>query len=200
MPKIQAPTVVEHHALQNRALLDAARSLLAEPGRTEPPGLGEVASRAGLARSSIYQYFASRDEMFAAVVADLFPAWAARVEGEMACATTPQAKVLAYIHSNLALVAKGEHAVIRGLAATAPASLQQTSATLHDTLRTPLVQALTDAGEPDPDAMATLIHALVLKTSTLIETGAQPDEARDLLGRLGEILRPNQTRINSQRL
>ena len=53
MPRITAPTVAEHHAKQRRALLDAARDLLAETGAE--PSMAAVARRAGLARSSIYQ-------------------------------------------------------------------------------------------------------------------------------------------------
>lgn len=190
MPKIQAATVAEHHAQQHRALLDAARSLLAEPGRTAPPGLGEVANRAGLARPSVYQYFSSADELFAAVVADLFPAWSARVEQHMDDAASPREKVMAYVESNLALVAEGEHAVIRGLAATAPASLRQTSGSLHDQLRAPLLQALIDAGEPDPDAMASLVHALVMQASTLVESGVPMADALALVTRFTGLIRP----------
>ena len=52
MPKISAATVVEHRAAQRRALLDAARDLIAEaPDRV--PSLADVAVRAGLARSSV---------------------------------------------------------------------------------------------------------------------------------------------------
>ncbi|WP_406673984.1 helix-turn-helix domain-containing protein [Nonomuraea sp. N2-4H] len=72
MPRIQAPTVAEHRAAQRRALLDAAREILAETGR--PPTLARVAERAGLARSSLYQYFRSSGDLLNAVVEDVFPA------------------------------------------------------------------------------------------------------------------------------
>jgi len=137
VPRIQAATVAEHRARQHRALLDAARALLAEPGRSAGPGLGEVASRAGLARSSVYQYFGSRDELFDAVVAELLPGWANHVRDRMAGASSPGGKVRAYVESNLELVAAGDHAVLRGLAAVAPASLAHSSAVLHEQLCSP---------------------------------------------------------------
>lgn len=171
MPKIQAPTVAEHHDRQHRAILDAARTLLAEPGRTTAPSLGEVAAIAGLARSSVYQYFSSRDTVFAAVVAELFPAWAAEVELQMDRAVTSADKVWAYVEANLQLVAAGEHAVIRGLATTAPTALRASSIDLHAQLRAPLLQALRDGGEPDPDAMSDLVHAIVMRASSMIEEG-----------------------------
>lgn len=184
MPKIQAPTVAEHHDRQHRAILDSTRTLLAEPGRATPPSLGEVAARAGLARSSVYQYFSSRDALFEAVVADLFPAWSAAVQQQMDQATTPQEKVWAYVESNLALVAAGEHAVIRGLAAAAPSALRRSSSDLHSQLRDPLHHALSAGGEPDPDAMSDLVHSVVMRASAMIEEGLPHDQALGLVRRL----------------
>lgn len=184
MPRIQAATVAEHRALQQRALLDAARALLAEPGRREGPGLGEVAARAGLARSSVYQYFGSRDELFDAVVAELLPGWAVNVQERMAGATTPGGKVRAYVESNLELVAAGDHAVLRGLAAVAPASLAHSSAVLHEQLRQPLEHALGEAGEDDPAGMSELVHAVVLTASRLVEEGRELADVMRLCDRL----------------
>ena len=143
-----------------------------------------MAARAGLARSSVYQYFSSRDALFDAVVADLFPAWAAAVQQRMAQAATPRDKVWAYVESNLALVAAGEHAVIRGLAAAAPSSLRQSSSQLHAQLRDPLHQALSASGEPDPDAMSDLVHSVVMRASALIEEGLPHDHVLGLVRRL----------------
>ena len=73
MPRIEAPRVAEHHARQRRALLDAAHALLAETG--EAPSMAAVGRRAGLARSSVYQYFDSPGALLHAVVTDVFPTW-----------------------------------------------------------------------------------------------------------------------------
>lgn len=184
MPRIQAATVAEHRAQQHRALLDAARALLAEPGRREGPGLGEVAARAGLARSSVYQYFGSRDELFDTLVAELLPGWADHVRDAMAGAATPGGKVRAYVVSNLELVAAGEHAVLRGLAVVAPTSLAHSSAVLHEQLRRPLERALEETGEDDPAGMSELVHAVVLTASRLVEDGRGLAEVTRLCDRL----------------
>ena len=57
MPQIDAPTVAEHRAQQREALLDAAEAILLEDGHGALTfrALGE---RTGLARNSIYRYFA----------------------------------------------------------------------------------------------------------------------------------------------
>ncbi len=59
MPRITAPTIVEHRALRLDAILDATAKLL-------PPGahltVSAIADTAGLPRSSVYEYFPSADD------------------------------------------------------------------------------------------------------------------------------------------
>ncbi|MDI1466220.1 helix-turn-helix domain-containing protein [Catellatospora sp. KI3] len=181
MPRIQAATVAEHRSLQRRALLDAARDILAS-GAPEAPSLSAVAQRAGLARSSVYQYFKSREDLLDAVIADMFPRWSSLVAQRMDGAATAAEQVLAYADANLELVAQGEHAVMRGLAMAAPgAALHESSRVLHEQLRVPLVDALARSGATEPSHMAELIQALVRTGSLMIENGVPPDDVRGLV-------------------
>lgn len=180
MPKIQAPTVAEHRAAQRAALLDAARALLSE--ETErAPSLAAVARRAGLARSSVYAYFKSRDDLLDALIVDTFPRWSAYVRQQMGKARTPGDRVLAYVNANLRLVARGDHALARALAATGRTdALANSSRLLHDELQTPLRAALADHGAYDPDRTAELIQSLVYSLSQMIEDGLAERAARRL--------------------
>jgi AcrR family transcriptional regulator len=187
VPRIQAPTVAEHHAAQRAALLDAARALLSEGTATEAPSLADVAGRAGLARSSAYSYFASREELLDALVADTFPRWTRYVRDRMARQRTPGAKVLAYVDANVHLVARGDHALMMTLATvTRPDALATSTRSLHDELRTPLVAALREHGSTDPERMAELVQALVYAVGRLVQGGTGERRARalahDLLG------------------
>jgi AcrR family transcriptional regulator len=180
VPKITASTVVEHRARQVAAILAATRELLAE-GRAEVPSLAEVARRAGLARPSIYQYFSSREELLDAVIADMFPRWSAYVIGRMDRASHPGAQALAYVDANLHLVARGDHAIVSGLAqAGAAEAMAEPSRILHTQLRTPLVAALADHGATDPEGIAELIQAVVYAASRMIESGTSERKARAL--------------------
>ena len=88
MPRIRAATVVEHREMQRRALLDAARELVAGGGiaaLTFPA----LAKATGLARSSVYEYFKSRADVVEALVAHEFPAWIGEVRTAMAGETPP---------------------------------------------------------------------------------------------------------------
>jgi AcrR family transcriptional regulator len=195
VPKIQAATVAEHRAMQRKAILDAARDILAQGG-SEAPSLSAVAQRAGLARSSIYQYFASKDDLLEAVIAEMFPRWAAYVEARIEEVSDPADRALAYVDANLRLVASGEHAIARGLAAFARVELlAESSRALHEQLRTPLDEALAALGCDDPEAMGELIHAVVQRASLMLEDGTLTEERARSLAR--ELLEPYLRRSQS---
>lgn len=170
MPRIQAPTVAEHRAAQHRALLDAAREILAETGR--PPTLTRVAERAGLARPSLYQYFRSPEDLLIAVVEDVFPRWSARVAAAMDAAATPADRVLAYVLTNFELITEGEHALATVLAEIAPGdAVAEQSRAMHQQLLEPLAEALRELGVPTVPETAEMINAIMFAGSRLIESG-----------------------------
>ena len=182
MPRIAAPTVAEHHARQRRALLDAAHALLAETG--EAPSMTAVARRAGLARSSVYQYFGSPQDLLHQVVADVFPSWATQVERRVADAASPGERVWAYVEANLELFASSGQAVAQALSRVVePSVLQGPVQEFHAQLQVPLRDALADLGEPDVAAMAETIDALVVHASRRADEGER-DRAVDQLRRL----------------
>lgn len=175
MPRISAPTVVEHRAAQQRALLDAARALLAETGR--PPTFAALAERSGLARPSIYQYFRSADDLLRAMVEDVFPRWAATVARAMDDADDDAGRVLAYARTNLELVAEGEHALATALASAGPApAVAEGMRAMHGELLRPLIDTLRALEVPHPDRTAELVNAVVNTASRMLESGAPFDE------------------------
>ncbi|MFF0545856.1 TetR/AcrR family transcriptional regulator [Nocardia thailandica] len=185
MPKIAAATVAEHHAAQRRALLDAARAVLATG---QIPTLTEIAARTGLARPSVYQYFRSRDDLLLAVFEDAFPRWSARTAQRMDAARDPAARVLAYAAANIDLVEEGEHAVARALATVLPGeALAERARDLHQRLEMPLVAALEELGAPEPEATAGLVNAVVHAAAGMVESGADPAAVR---ARVEELLGP----------
>lgn len=184
MPKIDAPTVAEHRAARRQALLAATRELLADPGRAEPPTLGEVAAKAGMSRPSAYSYFASRDDLMQAAVHEAFPRWAAYVNKAVDSARTPHDQVLAYIDVNLHLIANGHHSLIRALTATKTARHSANMA--HESIRMPLTRALTNLRVAEPAAMSELIQAVVFSAARMIDAGTTEADAVALVHALVE--------------
>ncbi|RYV50599.1 TetR/AcrR family transcriptional regulator [Pengzhenrongella frigida] len=177
MPRIDAPTVAQHRAAREHALLEAARGLLtARPDKM--PSLAEVGALAGLSRSSVYQYYTSREDLLAGVVADSFPRWQQRLDAAAASADGPRARVLAFLRANLELVADGEHALARTLAVVAPTEdLARRSHEFHDRLLLPVVDALVEIGVPDPETTSELINALVHAASRRVEQDGDLERA-----------------------
>jgi AcrR family transcriptional regulator len=190
LPRIAAPTVAEHHANQRRAVLAAARELLAETAQL--PSIAAVGRRAGLARTSVYQYFPSVDDLVAAVVDDVFPDWAARVLDHVAAAGSPAERVWAYVEANVDLFTSSEQQVARALTGVvAPDVLRGPMEAFHARIQQPLRDALTDLGEPEPDAVAALVDTLVLTTVRAAAEETSSTSAREVaLTRLGRLLRP----------
>ena len=192
MPRIKAETLAEHQELQRQAVLDAARDLLAETG--EAPSLADVGKRAGLARSSMYHYARSSDDLLAAVVADVFPAWAERIRRAVEAAPTPGEKVWAYVESNVAFFAGEEQRVARALGCVVdPEVLREPMQDFHRALQEPLRLALGAHGDPHPDATADVIDSMLLSATQTIrarERLSTPEERDAALAPLRRLLAP----------
>ena len=189
MPRISAPSVPEHRAAQERVLLDAAHALLRETG--EAPTMAQLAGRAGLARSSVYEYFGSRHEILLALVQDIFPRWIERIGEAMRAAPSPADAILAYACANVALVAEGSHAAGEALATLAPgAETDEQAARMHAQVQEPLIATLTELGVESPESVAEMVNAVVYAGIRMIEAGQSVDQVtghlRVVLGPLGQ--------------
>ncbi|WP_437033077.1 TetR/AcrR family transcriptional regulator [Streptomyces sp. enrichment culture] len=167
--------MAEHRSMQRAALLDAARSLLSEGG-TEALTFPALAERTGLARSSVYEYFRSR----AAVVEELcevdFPVWAAEVEAAMAAAEGTDAKVEAYVRTQLELVGDRRHrAVVAISASELDAGAREKIRAAHGGLITMIVEALDELGHAQPRLAAMLLQGVVDAAVRRLELGAAED-------------------------
>lgn len=189
MPRISHPTVAQHRAARERALLDAAHAILLETG--EAPGLAQVAERAGLARTSAYQYFESKQDLLQAMVRDIYPRWTRRVAAAMDAAPTPADRILAYAVANVQLVAEGAHAVGNALAALGPNQVvDDHAARMHEELQEPLVQTLDQLGVESSHKVAALVNSIVHAATLAIEPAEGPGASlRHLITVLGPLVR-----------
>jgi AcrR family transcriptional regulator len=174
MPKISAATVAEHRAAQRAALLSAAEALVHEAGVAGVTPRA-VAERAGLARSSFYEYFGSRDDVLAAVAIDAFDRWNAEVEAAVTAAPAPE-RLRAYVEATLGMAADGKHDIAAALreADLSPRSYDDIMA-LHDTLLRPLTTVLEEAGVADLRLHVALAQGLLNTGVQLVAHGSDPD-------------------------
>ncbi|WP_043194002.1 TetR/AcrR family transcriptional regulator [Streptomyces sp. NRRL F-2664] len=161
--------------MQRGALLDAARSLLSEGG-TEALTFPALAERTGLARSSVYEYFRSRAAVVEELCAVDFPVWAAEIEAAMEQADAPEAKVEAYVRSQLALVGDRRHrAVVAISAGELDAGAREKIRAAHGGLIAMIVEALAALGQEQPRLAAMLLQGVVDAAVRRIELGAAED-------------------------
>lgn len=96
MPKISAPTLEKHRAETIDRLLDAWGELIMTRGYAEV-SLADVAGRAGLARTAIYNYFPDRESLLFAWTDREVARTIAELESEVASAPTYADKLRVFI-------------------------------------------------------------------------------------------------------
>jgi AcrR family transcriptional regulator len=72
MPRIKASSIGEHKAITRNQILAATQELLAETGSADL-NLADVASAAGIGRTTLYEYFRDRDDLIASLVEETLP-------------------------------------------------------------------------------------------------------------------------------
>lgn len=171
MPKISAPTVAEHRAAQRTALLLATRELLEAEGVAAATPAA-VTRRAGLSRSSFYEYFASRDDLLVSVALQVFDEWNAELDDALAAAAPGMPRLRAYVTTALAMTADGHHrlATVLREADLSPTSREDMMA-VHDRLTTPLVHVLDELGVDDPRMVGALVQGALASAMQLVSHG-----------------------------
>jgi AcrR family transcriptional regulator len=171
LPKISAPTVAEHRSRQREALLHAATELLVAGGvnAVTPAAVGAAA---GLARPSVYQYFASGADILAAVIEDSFPRSNASLRAALEGASTPVEVLDTYLRETLRQASEGAH---RPAAALAAAQLPDECRARLTEQAMPFMQALRDLDVPELFVTAQLLGGVVEAAMSAIEAGSSLD-------------------------
>ena len=82
MPKINAPTIDEHKALTRTALLEAGADAFVRLGFSGT-SIGILADTAGIARTTVYEYFPNKEAVLAALIEERLPPIIDRVVGDL---------------------------------------------------------------------------------------------------------------------
>lgn len=169
MPKISAPTVVEHREQRRAALLVAAATLMRRGGAFT---VAEVASEVGLSRSAVYEYYSSAAELIADVLVDELMDWSDALEEAIAGQDDPARRIEAWVTAVLDYVADGRHALVRAAATIElPATRRAEVQARHRDLVAPLQSALEDLGVADSGRVAGFVWGAMDSSITRIEAG-----------------------------
>ena len=149
MPKIQAPSVVAHRELRRQQLMAAALELAMNEGAGAIT-VAAVAAKAGLARSSVYEYFESSADLVADLVIEELDYYTDRLAVAIKDLTDPFDQIEQWIAEGLRYVADGRHMLVKSLnTIQAPDYRKEEIALGHRKMMAPLRKALTDTTYED---------------------------------------------------
>lgn len=176
MPRIAAASIEENRDLRRSAILAAASQLARRDGLGKLT-VGAVAKEAGLARSSVYDYFPSVTDIIAEVLVDELLEMCEQLAEGVAPARSDAEVVQLWIRTSLVMVADGRHKLLSAVAGIDfPATRRTQINSLHRRMAIPLVEALANHGVSNPRRLATQIASVVEAAVRLIEAGSDPDE------------------------
>jgi AcrR family transcriptional regulator len=176
MPRIETETLAEHRDWRRSQLIDAAASIAMESGGAAIT-VAAVAQRAGLSRTSVYEYFGSGSELVADLVIDELGSFAETLNAAVADCKDAQCVVTCWVKGALTYIADGRHLLAKALNATAmPQSRSQQIGIAHRALMAPLVKAVTDLGIKDAHRALSFIQAITDASTKRIESGHDAEE------------------------
>lgn len=180
MPRIDAPTVREHHDLQRDAILDAVGAILADEGY-DGVELAAVGQRVGLARTSLYRYARDKDELIAQWLERAFGPAMAEAESVLGASGPPAERLVTWLDGQLEFAAKPrDGAAVRLMAEFdhLPDSIQALVIDGHRPLRDVLAATVAEAldGQPnrDPVLVLALIDAIAAAATRQAADGVTP--------------------------
>ena len=149
MPHIETPTLAQHRDWRRAQLIDAAAAIAIESGGGAVT-VAAVAQRAGLSRTSVYEYFSSGSDLVADLVIDELGTFASVLQSAVGECDEPFSCIELWISGALQYIADGRHLLAKALnAATLPQERSHAIGTAHRALLAPLNKALTQIGVKD---------------------------------------------------
>jgi AcrR family transcriptional regulator len=174
-PKIQAATVVEQRQMRQRQLIDAALSIALESGAANIT-VAAVAKRAGLARSSVYEYFSSSADLIADLVIEELALYQKRLAQAVKGTEDPYQHIELWIAEALQYVVDGRHMLIKSLnAAAIPDFRRDEISQGHRNLMTTISAPLQEIGLTDIRGAMSYLQNTIEGASVRIESGSDSE-------------------------
>lgn len=175
MPKIHTEKLAEHRDWRRHQLIEAAASIALESGG-EAVTVASVAERAGLSRTSVYEYFASSADLTADLVIEELNNFVKILSEAISEPTNYELAIKEWIAAALHYIADGRHLLAKALSSTStPKDRAAEIGAAHRALLFPLHQSLKSIGISDvPQALA-LVQSATDVASKRIEGGADAE-------------------------
>jgi AcrR family transcriptional regulator len=175
MPKIQTSTLAANREFRRQQLISVAMEL-ATDGGAESITVAAVAQKAGLARSSIYEYFSSSSDLVAELILEELDYYTRRLADAIGEATDPFHKIELWIAESLSYVADGRHMLVKSLnSISTPDSRKEEIAIGHRRMLAPLRQSLIETGVADVQSAGAFLSSVTDAASIRIDAGNEAE-------------------------
>ncbi len=171
MPRISTTSLAQHRDWRRNQLIEAAAAIALESGG-EAVTVAAVAQRAGLSRTSVYEYFASGADLIADLIIDELDSFSLILEEAITGITEPSDAIKCWISTSLIYVADGRHLLAKALNSTQlPQERSAAIGAAHRRLLSSLTQNLQVLGVRDIHQALSLIQAATDVATKRIESG-----------------------------
>jgi AcrR family transcriptional regulator len=171
MPRIKTPTLADHRDWRRSQLIEAAAAIALESGGAAVT-VAAVAQRAGLSRTSVYEYFASSADLAADLVIEELESFAQTLANASNESADPLEAIELWIKGSLIYIADGRHLLAKAFnAIDLPRDRNAAIGAAHRALLAPLRSRLADLGVQDIDMALALIQSITDSASRRIERG-----------------------------
>jgi AcrR family transcriptional regulator len=175
MPKILAPNLALHRERRRQQLMSAAMEL-ALAGGAESITVAAVAAKAGLARSSIYEYFPSSADLVTDLVIEELESYTQQLAQAVSGVEEPFLRIELWISESLRYVADGRHMLVKSLnTITTPDERKDEILMGHRRMMAPLQQSLLQTGITDVRGAAALLASVTDAASMRIDAGNEAE-------------------------
>lgn len=176
MPKINANSISEHRSRRELEIIEVTQEILKSKGVDEV-NYALIASRLGISRSSIYNYFDSIDVLIADVLIDELLSMKDLLSTNLKGRENPRDIIYVWVHTSLNYIIDGRHTLVQSFGALDfPAHKRMQLGVLHQELTMPLIKALEQIGISNPSRVASQISVLTNLCVKRIQDGNNPDE------------------------
>jgi AcrR family transcriptional regulator len=175
MPRIQTESLAAHRDWRRSQLIDAAAAIALESGG-DSITVAAVAQRAGLSRTSVYEYFASSADLVADLVIDELESFAHDLKLAVSDEVDPYKSIEIWISSSLIYIADGRHLLAKALnAVELPRGRSGDIGAAHRALLAPLTNCLQQIGVTDIPQCLALLQSITDVATKRIESGAEAE-------------------------
>lgn len=175
MPQIRTETLAEHRNWRRHQLIEAAAAIALESG-AEAITVAAVAQRAGLSRTSIYEYFASSADLCADLVIEELETFSGTLAQAISNLSDPQESIAQWVGSSLTYIADGRHLLAKALNTVSfPDDRKPAIGAAHRALLAPLIKSLEALGVRDIHQALTFIQSVTDAATKRIENGSDAD-------------------------